>query len=108
MEGPERHSGKDYWFSADVLDPQQVAETLTAVTGHKFTATVRDHERFLEEMALPPGSTFETGLCKGRNRSVPRGRARKNGVHRKRADDTKTVLGREPIVAAGLGQSCMP
>src|SRR5207244_9624680 len=30
MEGPERHSGKDYWFSADVLDPQQVAETLTA------------------------------------------------------------------------------
>src|SRR6266478_4739704 len=49
MEGPERHSGKDYWFSADVLDPQQVAETLTAATGHKFTATVRDHERFLKE-----------------------------------------------------------
>src|SRR5229473_3091469 len=32
MEGPEKHSGKDYWFSADVLDPQQVAETLTAAT----------------------------------------------------------------------------
>src|SRR6266576_3065377 len=25
MEGPEKHSGKDYWFSADILDPQQVA-----------------------------------------------------------------------------------
>src|ERR1700747_3896248 len=34
MEGPEKHSGKDYWFSADVLDPQQVAETLTEATGH--------------------------------------------------------------------------
>src|SRR6267142_1468791 len=45
MEGPEKHSGKDYWFSADVLDPQQVAETLTAATGHKFTAIVRDNER---------------------------------------------------------------
>src|SRR6202048_825968 len=67
MEGPERHSGKDYWFSADVLDPQQVAETLTAATGHKFTATVRDHERFLREMALPPGSTFEPAYAKGGN-----------------------------------------
>jgi NAD(P)H dehydrogenase (quinone) len=65
MEGPERHSGKDYWFSADVLDPEQVAETLTAATGHKFTATVRDHERFLREMALPPGSTFEPAYAKG-------------------------------------------
>ena len=55
MEGPEKHSGKDYWFSADILDPQQVAETLTGATGHKFTAAVRDHERFLKEMALPPG-----------------------------------------------------
>src|SRR6202040_177801 len=29
MEGPGKHSGKDYWFSADILDAQQVAETLT-------------------------------------------------------------------------------
>src|SRR6266850_1333306 len=49
MEGPEKHRGKDYWFSADVLDPQQVAETLTAATGHQFTAAVRDPERFLKE-----------------------------------------------------------
>ena len=40
MQGPEKRSGKDYWFSADVLDPQQVAETLTAATGHKYTAAV--------------------------------------------------------------------
>jgi len=33
MEGPEKHGGKDYWFSADVLAPPRVAETLTAATG---------------------------------------------------------------------------
>src|SRR5256885_17199166 len=44
MERPGKHSGKDYWFSADILDPQQVAVTLTAATGHKLTAAVRDHE----------------------------------------------------------------
>src|SRR6266436_855414 len=98
MEGPERHSGKDYWFSADVLDPQQVAETLTAATGHKFTATVRDHERFLEEMALPPGSTFEPAYAKGGIevfREVEHGRMAYIGSV---ADDTKTVLGREPLL----------
>src|SRR6266436_5736469 len=67
MEGPEKHRGKDYWFSADILDPQQVAETLTAATGHQFTAAVRDPERFLKEMALPPGSTFEPAYAKGGN-----------------------------------------
>jgi uncharacterized protein YbjT (DUF2867 family) len=28
MEEPEKHNGKDYWFSADVLTPHQAAETL--------------------------------------------------------------------------------
>src|SRR5258705_6907230 len=35
VEGPEKHNGKDYWFSADVLTPPEVAETLTAATGRK-------------------------------------------------------------------------
>src|ERR1700716_2280367 len=98
MEGPERHSGKDYWFSADALDPEQVAETLTAATGHKFTATVRDHERFLREMALPPGSTFKPAYAKGGIelfREVEHGRMAYIGSL---ADDTKTVLGREPLL----------
>jgi uncharacterized protein YbjT (DUF2867 family) len=98
MEGPDKHNGKDYWFSADVLDPQQVAETLTAATGHKFTAAVRDHERFLEEMALPPGSRFEPAYAKGGIelfREVEHGRIAYIGSV---ADDTKTVLGREPLL----------
>ena len=98
MEGPDKHNGKDYWFSADVLDPQQVAETLTAATGHKFTAAVRDHERFLEEMALPPGSRFEPAYAKGGIelfREVEHGRMAYIGSV---ADDTRTVLGREPLL----------
>jgi len=98
MEGPEKHSGKDYWFSADVLDPQQVAETLTAATGHKFTAAVCDHERFLKEMALPPGSTFEPAYAKGGIelfREVEHGRMAYIGSV---ADDTKKVLGRDPLL----------
>src|SRR5712671_4992300 len=93
MEGPEKHNGKDYWFSADVLTPHQVAETLTAATGHKFTAAVRDHERFLKEMALPPGSTFEPAYAKGGIelfREVEHGRMAYIGSV---ADDTKDVLG---------------
>src|SRR5438876_4929205 len=51
MEGPEKHNGKDYWFSADVLTPHQVAETLTAATGRKFTAAVRKAECFQTDAA---------------------------------------------------------
>jgi NAD(P)H dehydrogenase (quinone) len=75
-----------------------VAETLTGATGHKFTAAVRDHERFLKEMALPPGSTFEPAYAKGGIelfREVEHGRMAYIGSV---ADDTKDVLGREPLL----------
>jgi NAD(P)H dehydrogenase (quinone) len=98
MEGPEKHSGQDYWFSADVLDPQQVAETLTAATGHKFTAAVRDHERFLKEMALPPGSTFEPAYAKGGIELFREVEHRRMAYIGSVADDTKKVLGREPLL----------
>jgi NAD(P)H dehydrogenase (quinone) len=105
MEGPERHSGVDYWFSANVLDPQQVAETLTAATGHKFIATARDHERFLKRNGAAAWFNVRTSVSKGRNRIVPRGRARKNGVHRKRSRRYKGRSGSRAIVAAQLGKT---
>lgn len=58
MEGPEKHRGKDYFFSADALTLQQVAEGLTAGTGRKLTAAVLDAETFLNE-TTQPGSMFE-------------------------------------------------
>src|SRR2546422_7789486 len=64
MEGPAKHSGKDYWFSADVLTAKQVAETLAEATGRKFTAAVRTAEAFQSE-AKQPGSIFEPAYAKG-------------------------------------------
>src|ERR1700757_908839 len=97
MEGPEKHGGKDYWFSADALAPDQVAETLTAATGHKFTAAVRDVDRFAKEVGRP-GSAYESAHAKGGPqffREVEHGRI----VYKQRmAYDTKKVLGREPLL----------
>jgi uncharacterized protein YbjT (DUF2867 family) len=97
MEGPNKHNGKDYWFSADVLTPHQVAENLTAATGHKFTAAVRDAERFRND-ALQSGSTFEPAYAKGGLeffRYVEDGRMAYVGSLK---DDTKKILGREPLL----------
>jgi NAD(P)H dehydrogenase (quinone) len=44
MEGPDKHNGKDYWFSADALAPCQVAETLTAATGRRFYVGRHDQQ----------------------------------------------------------------
>ena len=97
MEGPEKHNGKDYWFSADVLTPHQVAETLTAATGRKFTAAVLDAQTFLNE-TTQPGSMFEPAYSKGGFeffRYVEDGRMAYVGTVR---DDTKKILGREPLL----------
>ena len=97
MEGPEKHHGKDYWFSADVLTPHQVAETLTAATGRKFTAAVRKAEGF-ESDAVQPDSAFEPAYAKGGFElfeQVEDGRMAYVGSV---VDDTAKLLGREPLL----------
>jgi uncharacterized protein YbjT (DUF2867 family) len=95
MEGPKKHSGKDYWFSADVLTPNQVAEALADATDHKFIASVRNAESFQND-AEQPGSIFEPAYAKGGLeffRYVEDGRMAYVGSVK---DDTTTILGREP------------
>ncbi len=97
MEGPTKHSGKDYWFSADVLTANQVAETLAEATGRKFTAAVRTAEAFQSE-AEQPGSIFEPAYAKGGLeffRYVEDGRMAYVGSVK---DDTEKILGREPLL----------
>src|SRR5256886_7212660 len=97
MEGPEKHSGMDYWFSVEALTPHQVAETLTAVTGRKFTAAVHHAEGFQND-AAQPGSAFELSYAKGGLelfRQVEDGRMAYVGSVK---DDTKKILGREPLL----------
>jgi uncharacterized protein YbjT (DUF2867 family) len=91
MEGPEKHNGKDYWFSADVLTPHQVAETLTAATGRKFTAAVRKPEEAPFGYA---GSNHEPGRAVSFWKQVEDGRMAYVGSV---IDDTKKLLGREPL-----------
>src|SRR5712675_217596 len=97
MEGPDKHNGKDYWFSADALTPRQVADTLTAATGRKFTAAVRNAGGFTNH-AVQPGSAFEPAYAKGGFElfeQVEDGRMAYVGSV---IDDTKKLLGREPLL----------
>ena len=97
VEGPEKHNGKDYWFSADVLTPPEVAETLTAATGRKFTAEVRKADGF-QNHAVQAGSAFESAYAKGGFElfeQVEDGRMAYVGSV---VDDTKKLLGREPLL----------
>src|SRR2546426_2046320 len=97
MEGPKKHSGKDYWFSADVLTEKQVAETIAEATGRKFTAAVRTAEAFQSE-AKQPDSIFEPAYAKGGLeffRYVEDGRMAYVGNVK---DDTEKILGREPLL----------
>src|SRR5437660_272100 len=97
MEGPDKHNGKDYWFSAAALTPRQVAETLTAATGHTFTAAVRNAGGFTDH-AVQPGSAFEPAYAKGGFElfeQVEDGRMAYVGTV---MDDTKKLLGREPLL----------
>ena len=97
MEGPEQHNGKDYWFSADVLTPRQVADTLTDATGRQFTAAVQNAGGFTNH-AVQPGSAFETAYAKGGFElfeQVEHGRMAYVGSV---IDDTKKLLDREPLL----------
>ena len=103
MEGPDKHNGKDYWFSADALTPRQVAETLTAATGRKFTAAVRKAGGFTNH-AVEPGSAFEPAYAKGGFElfaQVEDGRMAYVGSV---VDDTKRLLGREPLLLRDWAQ----
>jgi len=103
MEGPNKHNGKDYWFSADVLTPHQVAETLTAATGRKFTAAIQNAGGFTNH-AVQPGSAFEPAYAKGGFElfeQVEDGRMAYVGSV---IDDTKKLLGREPLLLRDWAQ----
>ena len=79
------------------ITPHQVAETLTAATGRKFTAAVRKAEGFQSD-AAEPGSAFEPAYAKGGfefNEQVEDGRMAYIGSV---IDDTKHILGREPLL----------
>jgi len=51
VDGPEKHQGKDYWFSTESLSIQEIAKTFSEVLGKKFTADARSPGEFLQEIS---------------------------------------------------------
>jgi uncharacterized protein YbjT (DUF2867 family) len=50
VEGPDQHHKKDYWFSTESLNIQEIAQAFNEVLGKKFTADARSPEQFLKDM----------------------------------------------------------
>jgi uncharacterized protein YbjT (DUF2867 family) len=48
-EGPSKHHGKDYWFSTESLNLQEIAQVLSDVTSLKFFADPQPPEQFLKD-----------------------------------------------------------
>jgi NAD(P)H dehydrogenase (quinone) len=48
-EGPAKHHGKDYWFSTESLNTEEVAEVLSHAVGQKFLADPQPPEQFIKD-----------------------------------------------------------
>lgn len=55
-EGPSRHQGKDYWFSTESLNIQEVANVFSEVTGKTFLADALAPEQFLKDFSKTANS----------------------------------------------------
>lgn len=51
-EGPSKHHKKDYWFSTESLNTQELAQTISEVTGLKFVADAQPPEQFLKDLSV--------------------------------------------------------
>lgn len=92
-EGPEKHHGRDYWMSSEVLDGTQVAEILSEVTGRTIACNLKGPEDF-KELITSPGIEVERWYAEGGldfMRQVSDGRMGYIGTIR---DDVPFVLGR--------------
>lgn len=52
LEGPSKHHAKDYWFSTESLNIQEVALLFSDATGKKFIADARAPEQFIPDMGV--------------------------------------------------------
>ncbi len=57
-EGPSKHQGKDYWFSTESLNIQEVANVFSEATGKVFLADALAPEQFLKDFSTT-GISFD-------------------------------------------------
>ena len=95
-DGPDKHGGKDYWMSTEVLDAHDVAKILTEVTGTQILGEVRSHADF--KAVFTSGSVaVENWYAEGAiefTRQVSNGEMGYIGTIR---NDTPFIIGRPAI-----------
>ena len=52
IEGPSKHSGKDYWFSTESLNIHEVAQIFSQVTGKTIKGGAKGPEEFIKDMGV--------------------------------------------------------
>ena len=95
-EGPEKHDGRDYWMSVDVLDGSEAAAILSETTGQSIAFSAKSHEDF-KALVSAPGSGAEPWYAEGGTdfmRQVANGQMGYIGTIR---DDVPYVLGRPAL-----------
>jgi NAD(P)H dehydrogenase (quinone) len=95
-QGPEKHNGRDYWMSTEVLDGEEVAAILSEVTGRSIAFNPRGPDDF-KKLVSSPGSGAEPWYAEGGvdfMRQVCDGRMGYIGTIR---DDVPYVLGRPAL-----------
>jgi NAD(P)H dehydrogenase (quinone) len=50
LADPEKHQGKDYWFSTEAANIVEVAEIISEVTGRRFDADVQSSDKFIPDL----------------------------------------------------------
>jgi uncharacterized protein YbjT (DUF2867 family) len=50
-EGPSKHHGKDYWFSTESLNTEEISQILSEVTGQKFLDDSQSPEMFMKDFS---------------------------------------------------------
>jgi NAD(P)H dehydrogenase (quinone) len=95
-QGPEKHHGRDYWMSIEVLDGSEVAAILSDVTGRRIAFNPRGPDDF-KALVSSPSSAAEPWYAEGGvdfMRQVCDGRMGYIGTIR---DDISYVLGRPAL-----------
>lgn len=54
VEGPDKHHGKDYWFSTESLDANEVTKILSQITQKKMVPDVQPAEQFIKDLGADP------------------------------------------------------
>ncbi len=54
VDGPDKHHGRDYWFSTESLDANEITKILSQITQKKVVPDVQSAEQFINDLGVDP------------------------------------------------------